>query len=86
MGESVVSQMIHFSCLFLQNLLIVKEAELPNYYGGIGYLGFEKLTFVPIQNKLVDLSLLSHVEINWLNDYHAQVWEKVSYLRHLKLA
>ncbi|CAD5174420.1 aminopeptidase P2 [Musa acuminata AAA Group] len=62
----------------IENLLIVKEVELPNYYGGIGYLGFEKLTFVPIQNKLVDLSLLSHAEINWLNDYHAQVWEKVS--------
>lgn len=47
--ESVVSQMIHFSYLVFQNLLIVKDVELPNYYGGIGYLGFEKLTFVPIQ-------------------------------------
>lgn len=37
----------------MQNLLIVKEVDTPNRFGGIGYLGFEKLTFVPIQvNKL----------------------------------
>lgn len=30
------------------------------------------------QTKLVDLSLLSASEIDWLNDYHSQVWEKVS--------
>ncbi|EHA8588643.1 Aminopeptidase P2 [Cocos nucifera] len=60
------------------NLLHVKEVKLPNRFGGIGYLGFEKLTFVPIQSKLVDLSLLSPMETNWLNDYHSQVWDKVS--------
>ncbi|XP_074583171.1 aminopeptidase P2 [Curcuma longa] len=62
----------------IENLLIVKEVDLPNYFGGIEYYGFEKLTFVPIQAKLLDLSLLSHGEINWLNDYHEQVWQKVS--------
>ncbi|XP_010935071.1 aminopeptidase P2 [Elaeis guineensis] len=62
----------------IENLLHVKEVKLPNCFGGIGYLGFEKLTFVPIQSKLVDISLLSPMEINWLNDYHSQVWDKVS--------
>ncbi|KAK9292664.1 hypothetical protein L1049_020642 [Liquidambar formosana] len=62
----------------IENLLCVKDADTPNCFGGIGYLGFEKLTFVPIQSKLVDLSLLSVAEIDWLNDYHSQVWEKVS--------
>ncbi|XP_078181466.1 metallopeptidase M24 family protein [Carex rostrata] len=66
----------------IENLLLVKEANVPNAYGGIEYLGFEKLTFVPIQTKLVELSLLSPGEIKWLNDYHAQVWEKVSPLLH----
>ncbi|KAH1259318.1 Aminopeptidase P2 [Glycine max] len=28
--------------------------------------------------KLVDLSLLSAAEIDWLNNYHSLVWEKVS--------
>ncbi|GLT94930.1 hypothetical protein SLE2022_126410 [Rubroshorea leprosula] len=62
----------------IENLLCVKEVDTPNRFGGIGYLGFEKLTFVPIQTKLVDLSLLSAEEVEWLNDYHSQVWEKVS--------
>ncbi|XP_010255999.2 PREDICTED: probable Xaa-Pro aminopeptidase P [Nelumbo nucifera] len=62
----------------IENLLFVKEVETPNNFGGNAYLGFEKMTFVPIQSKLVDLSLLSIAEVNWLNDYHSQVWEKVS--------
>ncbi|MBA0687627.1 hypothetical protein Goari_015142, partial [Gossypium aridum] len=31
------------------NLLHVQEINTPNRYGGIEYLGFEKLTFFPIQ-------------------------------------
>lgn len=61
-----------------ENLVYIKEASTPNRYGGMKYLGFEKLTFVPIQTKLIDLSLLSTTEIAWLDDYHSQVWEKVS--------
>lgn len=30
-----------------------------------------------MQAKLIDLSLLSAAEFDWLNDYHSQVWEKV---------
>ncbi|XP_054800899.1 aminopeptidase P2 isoform X1 [Prosopis cineraria] len=62
----------------IENLLYVIDMETPNRYGGIQYLGFEKLTYVPIQIKLVDLSLLSAAEVDWLNSYHLQVWEKVS--------
>ncbi|KAG2395139.1 uncharacterized protein HKW66_Vig0074850 [Vigna angularis] len=62
----------------IENLLFVKNVETPNRFGGVQYLGFEKLTYVPIQIKLVDLSLLSGAEIDWLNNYHSLVWEKVS--------
>ncbi|KAE9598125.1 putative hydrolase [Lupinus albus] len=62
----------------IENLLYVRDVETPNRFGGVMYLGFEKLTYVPIQIKLVDLSLLSAIEIDWLNNYHSQVWEKVS--------
>ncbi|KAK7337786.1 hypothetical protein VNO77_18373 [Canavalia gladiata] len=62
----------------IENLLYVRNVETPNRFGGIEYLGFEKLTYVPIQIKLVDLSLLSAAEIEWLNNYHSLVWEKVS--------
>ncbi|KAB1202273.1 putative Xaa-Pro aminopeptidase P [Morella rubra] len=62
----------------IENLLYVTEVDTPNRFGGVSYLGFKKLTFVPIQSKLIDLSLLSISEIDWLNEYHSQVWEKVS--------
>ncbi|CAL5066519.1 unnamed protein product [Urochloa decumbens] len=62
----------------IENLLLIKELNLANSFGGISYLGFEKLTFVPIQSKLIDTSLLSPLEINWINEYHEQVWKKVS--------
>ncbi|KAM1802148.1 hypothetical protein ACFX11_033653 [Malus domestica] len=62
----------------IENLLVVKEVDTPNRFGGNSYLGFEKLTFVPIQAKMIDLSLLSAAEFDWLNDYHSQVWAKVS--------
>ncbi|XP_010546700.1 PREDICTED: probable Xaa-Pro aminopeptidase P [Tarenaya hassleriana] len=62
----------------IENLLVVKDAETSNRFGGVAYLGFEKLTFFPIQTKMVDVSLLSETEIEWLNSYHTEVWEKVS--------
>ena len=40
-------------------------------------LGFETLTFAPIERRLVDVSMLSDAELKWLNDYHAEVLEKI---------
>lgn len=36
------------------------------------------LFVIVLQAKMVDLSLLSASEVNWLNDYHSQVWVKVN--------
>ncbi|MCO5599448.1 hypothetical protein L7F22_053552 [Adiantum nelumboides] len=62
----------------IENLLMVREVNTKNRFGGITYLGFEKLTFVPIQKNLMDVSILSEEDIDWLNNYHQEVWEKVS--------
>ena len=40
-------------------------------------LGFVTLTFVPIENRLIDVSMLSNRELDWLNDYHAEVLAKI---------
>jgi len=40
-------------------------------------LGFETLTFAPIERRLVDVSMLSDAELGWLNNYHADVLEKI---------
>jgi Xaa-Pro aminopeptidase len=40
-------------------------------------LGFDRLTHIPIQKKLIDVSLLTDKEIAWINQYHADVFSKV---------
>ena len=37
------------------------------------YLGFETLTFAPLDRRLVDKSLLTEAEIAWWDGYHAEV-------------
>ena len=47
------------------------EFELP-------MLGFETLTLVPLDKKLIDKYLLTREEQDWLNHYHQQVFEQLS--------
>jgi len=62
----------------IENLLIVTEKETPNTFNDVKYLGFERLTHVPIQRKLLNLDLMTDDEIKWMNDYHNEIWEKIS--------
>jgi Xaa-Pro aminopeptidase len=41
-------------------------------------MGFETLTLVPIDRRLIDKSLLSAEEIRWLDAYHARVRDIIS--------
>jgi Xaa-Pro aminopeptidase len=54
-----------------ENLVIVIERE-------DGWLAFETITFAPFDTRLVDTSIMSQAEIDWLNDYHRQVHRKLS--------
>ncbi|KAG0580931.1 hypothetical protein M758_4G214000 [Ceratodon purpureus] len=62
----------------IENVLIVKEAQAKHNFGDKGYLAFEHITWVPYQTKLMDLSLMSEVEKDWVDDYHSVCREKVS--------
>ena len=42
------------------------------------YYKWENLTWCPIDKRLIDKDMLNADELNWLNDYHQTVWEKVS--------
>uniref|UniRef100_A0A0E0BJX1 Peptidase M24 domain-containing protein n=1 Tax=Oryza glumipatula TaxID=40148 RepID=A0A0E0BJX1_9ORYZ len=55
----------------LENVLIVKEANTKYNFGDKGYLAFEHITWAPYQTKLIDTTLLTPVEIEWVNAYHA---------------
>ena len=41
-------------------------------------LGFEVLTFVPIDTKLIDIKLLNIQEKKWINSYHSKVFHKIN--------
>lgn len=63
----------------IENLMFVKEVQTANSSpDGIKFLGFEQLTMCPIQKALIDSALLERREVEWLNAYHKQVWERVS--------
>ena len=50
--------------------MIVKDVDTKYNFQGTKFLGFEAVTVVPIQTKLVDVSIMSDDEIKWLNDYN----------------
>lgn len=52
----------------IENLVVVVEKEH-------GYLGFETITLAPIDRNLIDSTLLSSAEREWVDAYHAQVLE-----------
>lgn len=55
----------------IENLVVTQKAETRFNYKKKGYLKFETITLVPIQLKMIDLSLMTDDEIEWLNNYHA---------------
>ncbi len=59
----------------LENLIVVEEQGSPD---GRPMLGFETLTFAPIDRRLIEPGLLSPDEVTWLDAYHAEVWQKIS--------
>ena len=61
----------------IENLILVRELEKrPEEEREM--LGFETLSFVPIDLRLIDKSLLSPDETAWLDDYHGQVLDLIS--------
>ncbi|KZC14975.1 PREDICTED: xaa-Pro aminopeptidase 1 [Dufourea novaeangliae] len=56
----------------LENIELVVKANTPYNHKNRGFLTFETVTLVPIQTKLLDVSLLTDDEIEYLNNYHAK--------------
>ncbi len=55
----------------IENLVLVEARQIAGAEGA--YLGFETLTFAPIDRTLVEPSLLTADEVAWWNAYHAKV-------------
>ena len=59
----------------IENLYVV--VEMPSKYDTVWY-GFEPLTYIPFDTKLIDADRLSQAQLTWLNNYHAAVVEKLA--------
>ncbi|WP_118134112.1 aminopeptidase P family protein [Oceanicella sp. SM1341] len=60
----------------IENLLAVTGPEVPEG-GERKMLGFETLTFVPIDRRLIRADMLDAAERDWLDAYHAEVLARV---------
>jgi Xaa-Pro aminopeptidase len=60
----------------LENLVLVTPQE-PIEGGTREMMGFETLTLVPFDCRLIDKGLLTGEELAWLNAYHAEVQQKI---------
>jgi Xaa-Pro aminopeptidase len=59
----------------IENLVLVVPREIDGAEKEM--LGFETLTFAPIDRRLVDAEMLDPEELVWLNCYHAHVLAKI---------
>ncbi len=59
----------------IENLVLVVPREIDGAEKEM--LGFETLTFAPIDRRLVDVQMLEPEELIWLNCYHAHVLAKI---------
>jgi len=55
----------------IENLILVEERVIEGAEQEM--LGFETLTFAPLDRRLIDVAMLSEVQRAWVDDYHAKV-------------
>jgi len=60
----------------IENLVLVEERRIDGMEGR--WLGFETLTFAPLDRRLIEKALLTAEEIAWVDSYHARVREVLS--------
>ena len=60
----------------IENLVLVVPREIEGAEKEM--LGFETLTFAPIDRRLIDAEMLDPEELVWLNCYHAHVLAKIA--------
>jgi Xaa-Pro aminopeptidase len=62
----------------IENLVVVEAAPMLTGGDARDMMQFETITFTPIDRHLIEVSMLTEPERNWLNTYHAEVFDKVS--------
>lgn len=61
----------------IENLVVNTRVASPTETEFGDFLHFETITYCPIDTRLIEPSLLDQVEVDWLNDYHRQVFAEL---------
>ncbi|WP_201598578.1 aminopeptidase P family protein [Psychrobacter vallis] len=61
----------------IENLVVNTRVASPTETEFGDFLHFETITYCPIDTRLIEPSLLDQVEIDWLNEYHRQVYAEL---------
>lgn len=61
----------------IENLMVNKRVAQPVETEFGDFLNFETVTYCPIDTRLIESSLLTQIEIDWLNNYHSQVYAEL---------
>jgi Xaa-Pro aminopeptidase len=61
----------------IENLLLVHEEQHLST-GNVETMGFETLTLAPIDQRLIDTSLMARDELIWLDSYHSHVLNELA--------
>ena len=57
----------------IENLMVNQRVVQPEETEFGDFLNFETVTYCPIDTRLIEPSLLTQIEVDWLNEYHSQV-------------
>ncbi|HSH35254.1 M24 family metallopeptidase C-terminal domain-containing protein, partial [Schnuerera sp.] len=60
----------------IENVAVVEE-DIETEFGG-KFMKFENISYCPIDLDGIDVDMLTQEEKKWLNDYHEEVYEKLS--------
>ncbi len=62
----------------IENLMVNRRVAQPTETEFGDFLNFETVTYCPIDTRLIEKSLLSDIEVDWLNSYHKQVYAELN--------
>lgn len=62
----------------IESALVVRRVKTRGEFNGDIWLGFERLTCVPIQTKMVKESMLTKEEKQWLKEHNARCYERLA--------
>ncbi|XP_029463280.1 xaa-Pro aminopeptidase 2 isoform X2 [Rhinatrema bivittatum] len=57
----------------IEDVVLVVEAQTKHMFGGMPYLTFQAVTLVPYDQKLIDTSIMSTTQIDYLNEYYKTI-------------